>query len=106
MSELDSLYNLLLTALALFFHALRFTKFNLLSRSALASENPFLCKQLALHLEIKAKPRRATMLLGIIGADLQQGAIIQCAEISMEFGILVFRSNGRMLNPDRYLNGA
>lgn len=44
--------------------------------------------------------------LEMIGADPEQGAIIQRAEISPEFDIIVYGPNGRTLNPDRDLNGA
>jgi DNA sulfur modification protein DndD len=47
-----------------------------------------------------------SIFLEMIGADPEQGAIIQRAEISQEFDIIVFGPNGRLLNPDRDLNGA
>jgi predicted acyltransferase len=50
-SKLDSLCNLSLTALALLFAALLITKLNPQSESALAAENLFLRRQLALYLE-------------------------------------------------------
>ena len=46
------------------------------------------------------------IFLEMIGADPDQGAIIQKAEISKEFDILVYGPNDRRLNPDRDLNGA
>lgn len=46
------------------------------------------------------------MFLEMIGIDPEQGAIINRAEISKEFDILVFGPDDRMLNPDRDLNGA
>ena len=46
------------------------------------------------------------IFLEMIGADPQQGAIIQKAEISEGFEILVYGPNNRTLNPDRDLNGA
>ena len=46
------------------------------------------------------------IFLEMIGADPEQGAIIQRAEISREFDIIVYGPNGRTLNPDRDLNGA
>ena len=46
------------------------------------------------------------IFLEMIGADPQQGAIIQKAEISGRFEILVYGPNSRSLNPDRDLNGA
>ena len=46
------------------------------------------------------------LFLEMIGADPKQGAIIQKAEISKEFDILVYGPNRRPLNPDRDLNGA
>ncbi|WP_337996929.1 AAA family ATPase [Oleispirillum naphthae] len=44
--------------------------------------------------------------LEMIGADPKQGAIIQRAEISPEFDIIVYGPNEHTLNPDRDLNGA
>lgn len=46
------------------------------------------------------------IFLEMIGADPEQGAIIQRAEISHEFDIIVYGPNDRTLNPDRDLNGA
>lgn len=46
------------------------------------------------------------VFLEMIGSDPEQGAIIQRAEISSEFDILVIGPNNRKLNPDRDLNGA
>ncbi|MCS1408245.1 MAG: hypothetical protein M2R45_01418 [Verrucomicrobia subdivision 3 bacterium] len=46
------------------------------------------------------------IFLEMIGADPDQGAIIQRTEISSEFDIIVYGPNGRTLNPDRDLNGA
>ena len=45
------------------------------------------------------------IFLEMIGADPDQGAIIQKAEISKDFDILVYGPNNRRLNPDRDLNG-
>ncbi len=47
-----------------------------------------------------------TLFLEMIGADAEQGAIIQKAEISEKFDILVYGPNERVLNPSRDLNGA
>ena len=47
-----------------------------------------------------------SIFLEMIGADLDQGAIIRRTEISREFDIIVYGSNDRTLNPDRDLNGA
>ena len=47
-----------------------------------------------------------TIFLEMIGADPEHGAIIQKAEISNDFDILVYGPNDRSLNPDRDLNGA
>ena len=47
-----------------------------------------------------------TIFLEMIGADPEQNAIIQKAEISKDFDILVYGPDGRTLNPDRDLNGA
>ena len=47
-----------------------------------------------------------TLFLEMIGADAEQGAIIQKAEITDKFDILVYGPNERTLNPDRDLNGA
>ena len=46
------------------------------------------------------------IFLEMIGADPDQGAIIQKAEISQDFDIVVYGPNNRTLNPDRDLNGA
>lgn len=46
------------------------------------------------------------IFLEMIGADPEQGAIIQKAKISKDFDILVYGVNNRTLNPDRDLNGA
>ena len=46
------------------------------------------------------------LFLEMIGADPEQGAIIQKAWISDSFDILVYGPNSRTLNPDRDLNGA
>lgn len=46
------------------------------------------------------------IFLEMIGSDPEQGAIIQRAEISSEFDIIVYGPNERTLNPDRDLNGA
>ena len=46
------------------------------------------------------------VFLEMIGADPEQGAIIQRAEISNNFDIVVYGPNDRTLNPDRDLNGA
>lgn len=46
------------------------------------------------------------IFLEMIGSDPEQGAIIQKAEISSEFDIVVYGPNQRTLNPDRDLNGA
>ena len=46
------------------------------------------------------------IFLEMIGADPKQGAIIQRAEISRKFDIIVYGPRGRTLNPDRDLNGA
>ena len=46
------------------------------------------------------------VFLEMIGADPKQGAIIQSAEISGEFDILVYGPHNRVLDPDRDLNGA
>ena len=59
MPKLDSLSNRRLTALDLLLDALRFIRLGLRPHCALAAENLFLRKQLALYLERKVKPRRA-----------------------------------------------
>lgn len=46
------------------------------------------------------------IFLKMIGADPEQGAIIQRAEVSDDFDILVYGPNDRSLDPDRDLNGA
>jgi putative transposase len=60
MPKLDFLLNLLLTTFDLLLDALRFIRLSLRPNSALAAENLFLRKQLALYLERKVKPRRAS----------------------------------------------
>lgn len=47
-----------------------------------------------------------SIFLEMIGADPELGSIIQRAEISQEFDIIVYGPHGRKLNPDRDLNGA
>ena len=47
-----------------------------------------------------------SFFLEMIGADPEQRAIVQRAEISPEFDILVYGPEDRMLNPDLNLNGA
>ena len=47
-----------------------------------------------------------TFFLEMIGADAEQGAIIQKAEISDSFDILVYGPNDQSLDPDIDLNGA
>ncbi len=59
MPKVDSLSNLPLTALDLLLDALRFIRLRLRPHCALAAENLFLGKQLALYLERKVKPPRA-----------------------------------------------
>ena len=59
MPKLDSLPNVLLTMFDLCLGAVRFIGTSLRPRAALAAENLFLRKQLALYLERKVKPRRA-----------------------------------------------
>ena len=59
MPKLDSLSNVLLTMFDLLLDTLRFIRVSLRPRCALAAENLFLRKQLALYLERKVKPRRA-----------------------------------------------
>jgi putative transposase len=59
MPILDSISNALLTIFDLLLGAVRFIGLSLRQRSALAAENLFLRKQLALYLERKVKPRRA-----------------------------------------------
>jgi len=47
-----------------------------------------------------------SIFLEMIGADPEQGSIIQRAEISPEFDIIVYGPSNKTLNPDRDLNGA
>src|SRR5215471_21449457 len=58
MPKLHSLSNMLRTAFDLLLDALRFARGVLQPRAALAAENLFLRKQLALYLERQVKPRR------------------------------------------------
>jgi putative transposase len=60
MLKLDLLLKLLRTTFDLLLDALRFIRLSLRPNSALAAENLFLRKQLALYLERKVKPRRAS----------------------------------------------
>jgi len=55
---------------------------------------------------VKVSDLMNEIFLDMIGADAAQGALIQRAEVSREFDILVFGPNGRKLDPDRDLNGA
>ena len=55
---------------------------------------------------VKVSELMNTIFLEMIGADPEQNAIIQQAEISKDFDILVYGPNNRTLNPDRDLNGA
>jgi len=59
MAKLDSLSNVVLTMSDLLLDTLRFVRSSLRPRWALAAENLFLRKQLALYVERKVKPRRA-----------------------------------------------
>jgi hypothetical protein len=59
MSKLNSLPNLLLTNFDLWLDALRFIRVSLQPNWALAAENLFLRKTMALYLERKVKPRCA-----------------------------------------------
>ena len=54
----------------------------------------------------KVSTRMNDIFLEMIGADPSQGAIIQGAKITDQFEITVYGPNGRLLNPDRDLNGA
>lgn len=47
-----------------------------------------------------------SIFLKMIGSDPEQGTLIQRAEISHDFDIIVHGLNERRLNPDRDLNGA
>ena len=55
---------------------------------------------------LKVSDLMNSIFLEMIGADPEQGAIIQRAEISREFDIIVYGPDDRELNPDRDLNGA
>ncbi len=59
MPNLHCLSNLLLTTFDLLLDALNFIRLGLQPRCALAAENLFLRKQLALYRESQVKPRRA-----------------------------------------------
>ena len=54
----------------------------------------------------KVSDRMNTIFLEMIGVDSEQNAIIQKAEISKDFDIMVYGPDDRTLNPDRDLNGA
>ena len=55
---------------------------------------------------VKVSELMNDIFLEMIGADPEQGAIIQKAEISKKSDILVYGPNTQMLNPDQDLNGA
>ena len=59
MPNLNSLPKVLLTTFNLLLDVLSFVRLSLRPRSALAAENVFLRRQLALYLERRVKPRRA-----------------------------------------------
>src|SRR5215467_14532216 len=59
MPKLNSLSQVVVTAVDLLLDALRFVQLSLQPRSALAAENLFLRKQLALYLDHQVKPSRA-----------------------------------------------
>ena len=54
----------------------------------------------------KVSDQMNSIFIEMIGADPEQGAIIQRAEIDRKFNILVYGPDDRSLNPDRDLNGA
>ena len=54
----------------------------------------------------KVSTRMNEIFLEMIGADPSQGAIIQGTKITEQFEITVSGPSGRLLNPDRDLNGA
>src|SRR5262250_1880173 len=60
MSKLNCLHHLLLTTFDLWLDVLRFIRLSLQPNWPLAAENLFLRKQLALYLERKVRPRRAS----------------------------------------------
>ena len=60
MPKLDFLLKLLLTTFDLLLGALRYIRLSLRPNSVLAADNLFLRKHLALYLERKVKPRRAS----------------------------------------------
>src|SRR5215831_3064428 len=77
MPKLYSLCNMLQTAPDLLLDALRFARGILQPRAALAAENLFLRKQLALYLERQVKPqraRKATRLAWVLLSRLFRGA--------------------------------
>lgn len=55
---------------------------------------------------LKVSDLMNSFFLEMIGADPEQGALIQRAEIRREFDIIVYGPDGRTQNPDRDLNGA
>ena len=60
MSSLDALWKLLRTAVGVFWDLLTFFPLTFRTPQAVAAENLFLRKQLALYVERKTKPHRAT----------------------------------------------
>lgn len=55
---------------------------------------------------LKVSEQMNNIFLEMIGSDPSQGAIIQSAAVTEDFDITVYGLEGRVLNPDRDLNGA
>jgi putative transposase len=72
MPALDSLWKLLRTATDVFFDLLTFFRLTLRTPQAVAAENLFLRKQLALYVERKSRLRRATDAVRFTMAQLSR----------------------------------
>jgi len=72
MSKLDALWKLSRTSVGVFFDLLTFFRLILRTRRAVASENLFLRKQLALFVERKTRPHRATDAVRFTMAQLSR----------------------------------
>ena len=64
------------------------------------------CDRITIEELKKVSALTNTFFLEMIGSDPEQGTLIQRAEISPEFDILVYGPEDKTLDPDRDLNGA
>jgi len=72
MSSLDALWKLLRTAVGVFWDLLTFFRLTFRTPQAVAAENLFLREQLALYVERKTKPHRATDAVRFTTAQLSR----------------------------------